>query len=142
MNELVNVITQVADVVSRVQGIRQAPVNPSETQNIDPFAVTYLFNGRIEIGPVGTRKNLHQIAVDVFVARTDLPRNLATLHPFVDSVPFALMSEVSDGGSLFNSTIQTFGGLETTFLPSVDYGGKQMIGYRFVMEDVKVLVNL
>jgi hypothetical protein len=140
--ELVNVITQVADVVSRVQGIRQAPVNPNETQNVSPFAVTYLFSGRINVGPIGTRKNLHQIAVDLFVERTDLARNIAALNPFIDSLPFALLSEVSDGGSLFNSTIQTFDGISTTFLPSVDYGGKQMIGYRFVLENVKVLVNL
>jgi hypothetical protein len=136
------IIREVAAVVGAVSNIRQAPTNPNETQSVDPFAVTYLANGVINISPIATKKDLLNVVVDVLIARTDLARNIATLTPFVDSVPYALVSEASSGGDLFSNTIQTFGGVQIQFLPQVDYANKQMIGYRFVMQDVKVLVNL
>jgi len=141
-NEIKDMMTAVAVVVDSVSGIRTATSEPRETQNIDPFAVVFMFSGSFEVGPIGTRKSLSTIAVDVLKVRRDLPRDIATLNPFLDSVPTALISEVSDGGDRFGNTIQTFGGIKVQLLPNVDYAGVQMIGYRFTMENVKILVNL
>lgn len=135
-------VTQVAAVVGAVSGIRQAPTYPNETQNVDPFAVTFFLDGRIEAGAIGTKRTLVNIRVDLLIPKVDLPRDLATLTPLVDTVSLALVGEVSGTGARFANTISTFEGLRITYLADVDYAGVPMRGYSFVMENVKILVSL
>ena len=135
-------ITAIAAVVDAVSGVTLAPTYPRETMNESPFAVTYLVSGEIDVGPIGSRKMLLNIAVDLLIPRRDIALDMETLLPFVDSIPAALLSEVSTGGDIFSGTIDTFEMLATEFIPSVEYGGVQMIGYRFTMMNVKILVDL
>jgi hypothetical protein len=139
-------ISEIAYVVSNVPGIKQAPAQPSETQNEYPFAAIYLATGTLGLGPTGTHKSLYNIAIDVLTNRMDLPNDLSILHPFIDLITSALDAEVSnseDGlpGGCFNGTISTFESVSISFLPKVDYAGVQMIGYRFLMNNVKILSN-
>lgn len=135
-------IAAIAAVVDSVAGVNLSPTYPQETMNESPFAVTYLVNGEIDIGPIGTRKNLVNIAVDLLIPRRDISTDMETLLPFVDSIPAALVGEISTGGDVFSGTIDTFEMLMIEFIPSVEYGGVQMIGYRFTMTNVKILVEL
>lgn len=135
-------LAQISSVVGAVSGIRQAPTYPNETQNIDPFAVTFLVDGQIHAGPIGTKRDLLNVRVDVLLPKVDLPRDLATLTPLVDTVSLALVGEVSGSGQRFGNTISTFDTLRITYLPDVDYAGVPMRGYSFVMENVKILVSL
>ncbi len=132
----------IAAVVDAVSGIRVATSEPPETMNVDPFAVVFVMRGAAEVAPLGTRKTLTDIAIDVLKVRKDLARDLSTLNPFVDTVTNALLAQVSgDTAGRFSNTISTFGRVEYQLLPAVDYAGVQMIGYRFVMKDVKILIN-
>ena len=132
-------LTQIAYVISNVAGIHQAPERPGETQNDYPFAAIYLTTGNLGLGAIGTRKSLYNIAIDVLTARLDLARDLEILNPFLDTVVDALVAEVSDDGGKFENTISTFDEITMQFIPRVDYAGVQMIGYRFVMSNVKIL---
>jgi hypothetical protein len=140
--EIQTAITAIANVLSDVNGLKRAPANPMENLNEYPFAMTYLLNGTINNGPVGTKKSLTNIAIDVLVPRRDINLDLDLLVPFLDSIPLALLSEVSPGGDIFGGTISTFGDIVIEFQPAYIYAGVQMIGYRFIMQDVKILVNL
>lgn len=140
-SEFVNAKTQIMLVVSNVSGIKQAPVNPGETQNDYPFAVGYMATGNLVAGAIGTRKSLYNIAIDLLTRRINLPDDLALLDPFVDSIPLALISEVSGDGNRFNQTISTFEQITMQFIPMVKYAEVECIGYRFVMNDVKILSN-
>jgi len=135
-------IAAIAAVVDSVSGITLAPTYPRETMNETPFAVTYVTNGEIDAGPIGTRKSLTNIAIDVLIIRRDIALDMETLTPFIDSVPAALLTEISTGGDIFSGTIDTFESISIEFLPQIDYGGVQMIGYRFLMNNVKILVSL
>lgn len=137
-----NAVTQIAAVVAGVSGIRAAPTYPRETENVDPFAVTYVTNGTLTAAPIGNRKTLFDVAIDMLIPRTDLARDMARILPYVDTIPAALMGEVSGTGDKFTSTIETFRAIDFEFLPAVDYAGVQHIGYRFILRDVKILVNL
>lgn len=137
----VNAKTQIAYVISNVPGIHQAPVNPMETMNDYPFAAIYVATGNLGAGAIGTRKSLYNIAIDVLTPRLDLNRDLEILDPFIDSIPDALVAEVSGSGNRFSQTISTFTEITIQFIPMVNYAGVQMIGYRFVMVDVKILHN-
>lgn len=135
-------LTAIASVVAGVSGIRSAPANPTEQANADPYAAIYVAGGNMTAGVIGSKYGLFTVAIDVLKVRKDLPRDLATLNPFLDSVPAALLAEVSDGGDMFSGNIVTFGGVEIEFLPDVNYAGVEMIGYRFMMVNVKFLSAL
>jgi len=138
---LENAVDAIATVLRSVSGLRQVPVNPPETMSVETFAIVYPSTGSIEIAPIGTRTALHNIAIDVLTTRTDLARNIAALKPFIDTVANALMLEVSTGGDMFSSTIETFGRLSYSWV-ATDYGGVPVVGYHFVMEETKIQVNL
>lgn len=140
-NEFVNAKAQIMNVIANVAGIHQAPTNPNETQNDFPFAVGYLASGNLGAGPTGTRKSLYNIVIDLLTRRINLPDDLALLDPFIDSIPLALIQEISGSGQRFSSTISTFDEITMQFIPSVDYAGVQMIGYHFIMNNVKILSN-
>ncbi len=138
---LESAVSAIVAVLANVSGLRQVPVNPPETMNVETFAIVYPLSGTISIGPIGTRRALHTIAIDLLTKRTDLARNIATLKPLIDTISNALVSEVSAGGTLFNNTINTYGSLSYSWLTS-DYAGVAVVGYQFLMSDVKILVNL
>lgn len=134
-------LAAIVTVVSGVSGIAQAPTNPNETQNAFPFAVTYYTRGSLAAVPVGTKKDLFDVAIDVLTKKIFLPNDLATLIPFLDTVSAALIAEVSDTGDQFGGKITTFDSVQISFIPLLDYAGVPMIGYRFMMTNVKILVN-
>jgi hypothetical protein len=139
---IASALTAIAATVAGVSGVKRAPDNPAENINEYPFALIYVMDGNINIGPVGTKKSLLSISIDLLTVRRDISLDMAILTPYLDSIPLALVGEVSIGGDLFSGTINTFGNLKLEFLPFYPYAGAEMIGYRFVMEDVKLLLNL
>lgn len=143
---LESAVNQIVTVLSGVSGLKEVPVNPPEGISLDTYAVVYPQSGVVNVGPTGSRKTLHVIAVDVLTRRTDLARDFAIVKPLIDTVSDALLRQVSydsDGnaGGLFNNTIQTFSSLSYSWITS-DYGGVPVVGYHFLMNDVKILVNL
>ena len=145
-NEIVTAINQIVTVLKTVTALKNVQGYPPEQMNYDLYAVVYPNNGSIDVAPVGTRETLHNINIDVLRQRTDLARDMTVLYPLIDSVPNALLLEVSydsDGtpGSQFSNSIETFGNLSYSLIQS-DYGGTPVIGYRFIMEETKIQVNL
>lgn len=141
---IVSALTAINTVVSGVTGVRQshnyAPDNPS----VWPAATVLPLSGTLVASPIGSRKELHNIVIDLLVPEQnpDLARQLAMLYPFVNTIPSALLAEVSQGGDQFSGTISTFEQIEYVYLPSVTYAGVPCRGYRFTMRNVKILVNL
>ena len=138
---IVTAITEIVGVLRAVSGLKNVPINPPEQMNYDTYAVVYPEQGSVDVAPIGTRESLHNIAIDVLTTRTDLARDMARIIPFLDLIPTALLSEMTDSGDIFSNSIETFGKLTYSFI-STDYGGTPVIGYRFVMEDVKIQVDL
>ena len=131
----------VVSVVSAVSGIRQAPTNTTETANVYPFVMCYVINGRLINGAIGTRKHLVNIAVELLTARKDLARDMALVSPYIDSISAAIIAEVSDNGTRFAGTISAIEGIDYELLQNFNYAGVEMIGYRFTMNNVKILEN-
>lgn len=146
MAGIVSVINQVVTVLKTISALKNVPINPPEQMNYETFAVVYPFSGSIDAAPIGVKESLHNIAIDALTVRTDLARNMATVKPFIDSIPVPLLQQVSfdsDGnpGQQFGTTIETFEKLSYSWLET-DYGGTPVVGYHFLMENVKVQVNL
>ena len=131
----------IISVVSGISGIRQAPTNPTDNPSAYPFAVSYVMDGALVNGAMGTRKHLVNIAIELLTARKDLARDMALISPYIDSICAALIAEVSDSGDRFGGTISAFEGVNYELLPDVNYANVQMIGYRFTITNVKILEN-
>lgn len=136
---IVTALSAIVSTVSAVSGIRRAPSNPTETANVFPFALCYVMDGNAQPFPMGTRTHLCNIAVEVFTARKDLARDFEIITPFIDSIPAALLAEVTGTGSQFESNITTFEQVNYELLEK-NYAGVDVIGYRFVMTNVKIMV--
>lgn len=134
-------IPKIAEVMASVTGIEAAPSYPTETRSEQLFAIVYPQRGEVNVGPIGTRKGLDSISIDVLKLRTTLEVDMEILLPLWEAVPFALINEISYNGDRFTNTIQTFEKVVREFMPLYEYDKVRCIGYRFTMENVKCLVN-
>ena len=128
-----NAVAAVASTVRAVTGILQVPVDPPDTVNVATFAVVYAQSGIIDNGVIGTKKALHNIAVDLLTKRTDLSRDMARVKPFIDTIATALLADPT-----FSGTMQTFESVNYE-LVTTDYAGVEMIGYKFLINNAKIL---
>lgn len=140
MASLETVITQVQAYLAGVSGIRKAPSKPPDQINLFPFAVTYPFTGRWTMAPAGSKTGLHDLVIELHVARKDLPRDYALAIAFAESIPNELFLRLKDD-SKWNGTIDTFGDVTYEFLP-MTYGGVETLGWRFTVENVKIQSNV
>ena len=130
-------IDQIAADLRALTGIRGAPDEPPEQMAVYPFIVCYTRSGSWEIAPVGVRKGLHNIAVELHVARKDLARDVQGAMAYSDSVPNALLKALTTSGDRFASTISTFQRISYTFGP-MEWAGQATIGFRWTLEGVKI----
>lgn len=142
-------ISEIVNVLRTVDGINQVPLNPPSVVSVETFGLVYPGNGKYTAGaPTGTKRGLHNISVDILTKNIDPARCIAKMKPFIDTVSTALGKQIaydSDGnpGPQFNHTIETFDDLDyNMILTPADYGGVPVLGIHFVMNQVKILVNL
>lgn len=138
--------TKIAQELAKVTGLKNVPINPPETESYDTFAVVYPYSGTYSVGPVGTRKGLHSIAIAILTRRTDLARDLARLKPLLDLVAYAISVQFSydslgNVGQRFENSLQTVEELPYTFIER-DYGDVPVIGYQMTIMNAKILTNL
>lgn len=129
------VCTAVVNILKTITALKQVPIDPPDTVNVDTFAVVYAGSGTITNGVVGTKKSLHNIVVDVLTKRTDLARDMARVKPFVDTVKTALLADPTITG-----TAQTFDSISYELI-NTDYASVPVIGYKFTMNNVKILAD-
>lgn len=141
---ITNAIAEIAEVVAAVSGINAPQATPRENTSEYPFAMVYLGDGESGSESQGWAIGLHNIAIDLLVPREwDLNDSLPLLHPILDSLNVGLWSEVAkDGAGFFNGSVDTFGNLRFLFMPEYPYAAVEMIGYRLVMEQVKIVTTL
>ena len=125
-------IEAVQTVVRAVTGIKSAPDNVPGMLAVYPVAITYYTGGRYDTGPFGIAQSYHDIACEVLVPLKDLPRDIETLAPFIESVPEALTND-----PWLNDLCETFDRVRYEFMRS-EYAGMPVIGYRFLIENIKL----
>lgn len=94
--------------------IRNTPDQPPENTSVYPFGVTYIrrVNYTKQTGTLTT--GLHTAAVEIHVARKDLPRDIASAMPYGETLQAALWSETTLGGKIahINAIRGTFGAMK------------------------------
>lgn len=140
-------INQICIVLRTVTGMENVPLNPPSVMSYSTFGLVYPSTGTIDASPTGSKKSLHNLAIDILTKDMDKAKTIERIKPFVDSVPVALIRQVSydtnsNPGQRFGNTIQTFESVTYSFIPEADYGGVPVCGYHFSMNNTKILVNL
>lgn len=140
-------ISQIVIVLRTVTGMENVPLNPPSVMSYTTFGLVYPSTGVIDASPTGTKKSLHNLAIDILTKDMDKARTIERIKPFVDSVPVILIRQISfdvsgNPGQRFGNTIQTFENISYNFIPEADYGGVAVCGYHFSMNNTKILVSL
>lgn len=138
---LQDALIEIANVVINVPGIKSAYPYPQDQQNEYPFVSIYVSSGSKGGGAIGTRKSLSNINLDLTTNRMNLAANMEILVPFLDTLPDALVAEISEDGTRFDGTISTFEITNYIFVPALEYSKIPCIAYRFTMMNVKILSN-
>jgi len=87
MATLQAVIDQIQDEIGALSGIRAAPHEPPESMSAYPFAVAFVKSGNWTLGkPAGCMTGLHDIVVELHIARKDLARDYAAAMAYAKSV--------------------------------------------------------
>lgn len=134
-------ITQAQTYIAALSGIRAAPSTPPERVNVFPFVIARPGNGSIKFGATGAKKGLHNIIIELHVARKDLPRDVATILPYCESIPNLLMYKLLNDDK-WNGTIDTFESITYRFM-SWDWSPElKTIGIEFTVNDVKIQSEL
>lgn len=139
---LVAAVTAIAAVTDGVSGITSAPAYPQENINERVFALTYVMTSIAEISETGTKRHLATIAIDLITPLVVLADAISALLPIVDALSTALITEASVGGDMFSGTIDAFENLRIEFLPFYDYSNVPHIGYRVILENAKLHLDL
>lgn len=140
-------IVQITGVLRTVSGIENVPLNPPSVMSYSLFILVYPSTGTFDASPTGTKKGLHNLAVDFLTKDMDKAKTIERIKPYVDSIPLALLRQVSfdnsgNPGQRFGDTISTFESVSYSFIPEADYGGVPVCGYHFQMNNVKLLTSL
>jgi hypothetical protein len=117
---------------------------PQEVANEYPFVVVSLFDGEVTNPGNGWIEDHLQVAIDVLVPRAwDIGVSMPLLLGYVDTLKDALWTQVATTTGLhFSNTIDTFTNIAVAYLPFNPWSNVDMIGYRFVLEGVKLTATL
>jgi len=142
-HEIDTAITAIAAVTASVSGVDAAPAFAIFNVRENIFALHYVMTSQSEIAPIGTMRDLAVIACDIITPFVDvLSTDLQEILQIAKAVKLAFVREASSGGDMFSNTISTFGICRMEFLPNYIYGNTQYIGYRIMLEDVKLEYDL
>jgi len=138
--DLTTCIPAIATVVAAADSIKGTQSLPNDIQGEYPFAMVYLLDGEAGNDITQGLIDLVNIAIDI-LAPTEW--SLGTLFPLfnaaLDELKVDLVAEVVGSGGHFSNSIDTFAQLRFYFIPEYPFGNIPMLGYRIVMEQVKLV---
>lgn len=118
--------------------LRAWPDEPPESLPVYPISVAYAMKGSWEVASLsssaplvapGCWKAQHTIALEIHVCtRTDLARNIKDAMSFGDTVPVALLGDMT-----LAATVDVLNEVRYTFGP-LEWSGQKTLGWRFEID--------
>ena len=137
MATLQDAIDQIQTAVGAVSGIRVAPDEPAERWAVFPVAVCYAGSGVWKLGTVGgassEMKGIHDLVLNLFVARKELTRDVQHVMSYAKSVPNAILDAYQDGTL---TGLEAMGPIEYTF-GAITWGGQELLGFQYILTQCK-----
>jgi hypothetical protein len=130
------------DALARLQfhagtlpGVKEAPVDPPESANQFPFAVSFVTAGSWHVESQDFSHALITFATEIHVARTNLPRDIQIALPLFEGFLRALLKDQT-----LNGNVDTIGTVTFAF-GRLEYGGIETIGWRFDTGETKITLT-
>jgi len=95
---LVQAIQALQDLTIALTGVREAPDYPPGSLGPTPTFLAVPVSGQYTGQNQDLAKNRHVIALQLWVARNDLARDVTTMLPYIDTVSNMLLKDVTLGG--------------------------------------------
>lgn len=133
MATLQDIIDQIQAEVRTVPGIRAAPDEPPAQISHFPFAVCYAREGHYRIGPPNTMQGIHEIVLEVHVARQEMERDFQEVMPYAKAVPAAILAAYKSGRL---SGLEVLKEIGYAFGP-LGWGGVATMGFLFRISGIK-----
>lgn len=134
---VVGAITRLQAIAGGLSGVKEAPTYPPEAANQFPFSVSYVppSAGSWHVESAGFSHLLVTLVTEIHVARTNLPKDMATALPYGELFLQALLNDQTLSGAV--DTIAAVG----VEYGRMEWGGVETIGWRFTLADTKLLIN-
>lgn len=103
-----------AKVKTLLPTIRTAPDQPLDSVSAYPAGMTYIRRVSYSKQSATLVTGLHTAAIEIHVARKDLPRDVVSAMPYGETLPVALWSDTTLGGKIahINAIRGTFGAMK------------------------------
>lgn len=131
-----------AAVVAGVSGVNSSPSYAQFNINERIISLNYVMTSDVEISEIGTKQHLATIAHDLLTPLVGMTNELDTMLGIADGVTTAFVQEASSGGDMFSNAMMTFSNCRIEFLPFYPYNNIPHIGYRVMLEGVKLKLDL
>jgi hypothetical protein len=140
---LTGAVTAFASVIASVSGVDSSPAYPKFNINERVFALNYVMNSVVELSELGTRQHLATIAGDLLTPILGAEdADIQTMLTIAELAATAFITEMTDAGTKFNGVIDTFENCRIEFLPAYLWNNTPYIGYRVMLENVKLKLDL
>ena len=131
---LAGLLGHVQDAVAALTGVKFAPEYPPENASDFPFVVVYPDVFEAWVNTPDDYRMLYDVRVELHIARKDLPSDVATLLPYAESGPKAIIGALVDNAYAFERLDGSFGALA--------WQEQTTIGYVWIIRRVKIVTAI
>jgi hypothetical protein len=125
---ITDAIAQLQSMVGGLTGIKEAPVNVTESAQQFPFAIAYPQRGEFHFGDKGWGYSLNEIVLEIHFSRINLPKAIAKSLPYFEQVVDLLLAD-----SNLSGTVQVVESFEFEY-GQMEYANVDTIGWMFTLK--------
>jgi hypothetical protein len=126
---LERVITAIQAKVQALEpALRSAPDQPIENVSAFPFGTTLIRRVEYSQQSGSLRTGLHTAVVQIHIARKDLPRDIVKAMPYGETLPVALLNDLTLSGA-----VSHVGPVRGVF-KAMEWGDQETIGWEFEID--------
>lgn len=131
-------------VIASVSGIDKSEATALFNVNDRIFALNYVMTSAAELSELGTVQDLATLSSDILTPLIGMTNEIRTILAIANSAKNACLSEMSSAGTgtMFDGEIDTFSHCRIEFIPFYPYNNIPHIGYRVLLEGVKLKLDL
>ena len=134
MATLANLLSDIQTAVAAISGVKYAPAYPPGNASDFPFVVVYPDAFEARVNTPEDYRMLYDVRVELHIARKDLPSDVATLLPYAESGPQAIIKALVANAYAFERMDGNFGALA--------WQEQGTIGYVWVIRRVKIVTAI
>lgn len=135
-------LAAIASVVAGVTGVNSSPSYAQFNINERVFSLNYVMVSVINLSEIGTKQHIATISCDLLTPIVGMTNELDIILGIADDITTAFAQEASSGGDMFGGTLGTCVHVRLEIIPFYPYNNIPHMGYRVMLEDAKLKLDL